>query len=150
MPILADEVILRLYVIGGRESCSGINIIKSSVSSMFAYRLLVLVSLILVVTILTSEAERAKSDLFKYRRNRQAKHEMRQYCGRRLSSTVQMICGSVYNSRFKKSNQEMDPYKTVENAKKMLKTRRNPRGIYEECCLRSCTRDELSSYCANP
>ncbi|XP_076641834.1 insulin-like peptide 2 isoform X3 [Halictus rubicundus] len=117
---------------------------------MFAYRLLVLVSLILVVTILTSEAERAKSDLFKYRRNRQAKHEMRQYCGRRLSSTVQMICGSVYNSRFKKSNQEMDPYKTVENAKKMLKTRRNPRGIYEECCLRSCTRDELSSYCANP
>ncbi|XP_076293279.1 insulin-like peptide 2 isoform X2 [Lasioglossum baleicum] len=117
---------------------------------MFAYRLLVLVSLILVVTILTTEAERANSDLFKYRRNRQVKHEARKYCGRELSSILQIICGSDYNPRFKKSNQEMDPYKTVENAKNMLKTRRNRRGIYEECCVKSCTTEELKSYCANP
>ncbi|XP_078034207.1 insulin-like peptide 2 isoform X2 [Augochlora pura] len=126
---------------------------------MFTYRLLVLVSLMLVATILTSEAERAKADLFKYRRNRQAKYEVRQYCGRSLSTTVQQICGSAYHARFKKSNQDMDsylysndvhPYKTVENAKKMLKVRRNPRGIYEECCLKSCTTEELRTYCANP
>nr|XP_033336465.1 LIRP [Megalopta genalis] len=126
---------------------------------MFAYRLLVLVSLMLVAIILTSEAVRAKANLFKYRRNRQAKNEVRQYCGRSLSSTVQMICGSTYHARFKKSNQEMDsyllsndirPYKTVQNAKKMLRVRRNPRGIHEECCARSCTTEELKSYCGNP
>ncbi|OAD54936.1 hypothetical protein WN48_05816, partial [Eufriesea mexicana] len=86
--------------------------------------------------------------------------EMQQYCGQILSSTLQKICGSVYNSRFKKSNQEIDinnymafsydqhPYKSIKNARKMIKFRRNSRGIHEECCLKSCTKEELRSYCA--
>ncbi|XP_015434147.1 PREDICTED: LIRP-like [Dufourea novaeangliae] len=129
---------------------------------MFAYRLYVLVSLILVVAILTSKTERAQSDVFQSRQNRQAdvRQEPRQYCGRSLSSTLQMICGGVYNSRFKKSNQEMvmdgyafindlHPYKSIENARKMLRFRRNSRGVYEECCLKMCSTEELRSYCGS-
>ncbi|XP_076240736.1 insulin-like peptide 2 [Calliopsis andreniformis] len=124
---------------------------------MFAYRLYLLVSLMLVKTILMSETEHTQSDVYQYGQKRQV-NEVRQYCGKSLSSSLQIICDSRYNPRFKKSNQEMEvddymlsnhliPYKTVENAKKMLRFQRNPRGIYEECCLRPCSTDELRSYC---
>lgn len=42
---------------------------------------------------------------------------------------------------------DLHPYKSVENARKMIKLRRHSRGIYEECCLKACTPEELRSYC---
>ncbi|KAG6794764.1 LIRP-like [Apis laboriosa] len=127
---------------------------------MFANRLYVFVNLVPVVVILVPVAEVVRSDVFQYGQKGQTVTEMHQYCGRTLSSTLQIMCGSVYNSRFKKSNQEMEmddymafygydlyPYKSIKNAKKMIRFRRNSKGIHEECCLKSCTTEELRSYC---
>ncbi|XP_076160367.1 insulin-like peptide 2 [Ptiloglossa arizonensis] len=127
---------------------------------MFAYRLYVLVSLILVIAILMPETEHVQSTVFQYRLKRQTEDERRKYCGGSLSNTLRMICGSVYNSRFKKNIPEMEidynafsndmhPYKSIENARKMLRFRRNSLGIYQECCLKSCSTQELRSYCGS-
>ncbi|XP_076624222.1 insulin-like peptide 2 [Colletes latitarsis] len=126
---------------------------------MFAYQLHVIVSLILVIAILMPETEHAQSVVFQYRLKRQAENEGRKYCGSNLASTLRMICGSVYNSRFKKNipememdygfNKDMHPYKSIESAKKMLRFRRNSLGIYQECCLKTCSTQELRSYCGS-
>ncbi|XP_031833052.1 insulin-like peptide 2 [Nomia melanderi] len=128
---------------------------------MLAYRLHVLVGLVLVVATLTSKTKHTQSDVFHNRRNRQANNsEARHYCGDRLTSALQKICDSVYYARFKRNDQETEkkgslssndfhPYKSIENAKKMLKVRRLSRGIREECCLGSCSMEELRSYCGS-
>ncbi|CAL7933442.1 unnamed protein product [Xylocopa violacea] len=132
---------------------------------MSAYRIYTLVTLMLVIAILMPEAQYTRSDVFQYGQNGQVVNDVpHQYCGRKLSSTLQIVCGSVYNSRFKKSNQvfsemevdnymtysyDLHPYKSIENARKMLRSRRNSRGIYEECCLKPCMIEELKSYCGS-
>ncbi|CAK9833458.1 unnamed protein product [Anthophora retusa] len=127
---------------------------------MPAYRLNAVMSLMLMIVILMPEAEHTRSDVFRYERKRQAGAELRKYCGVDLSSQLQNICAGVYNSRVKKSNQEMEmddymaynydlyPYKSIENARRMLRFRRDSQGIHEECCLKSCSKEELRSYCA--
>ncbi|KAK9300368.1 hypothetical protein QLX08_006910 [Tetragonisca angustula] len=127
---------------------------------MHTNRLYTLVSLMLLTVILMPIAGHAQSDMFQYGQKEQSMSEMHQYCGRMLSSTLEIMCGSVYNPRFKKSNQEMemDNYmgysydlhsylKSYKNAVEMIKFRRNTRGVHEECCLKSCTTEELRSYC---
>lgn len=61
--------------------------------------------LTIVITILMPETEHARSDVFREDKKRQILNEPQQYCGASLSSTLQVICRSVYNTRFKKSNQ---------------------------------------------
>ncbi|XP_076390242.1 insulin-like peptide 2 [Megachile rotundata] len=127
---------------------------------MFLYRLHALMYLMIVITILMQEMKYVRSDIFQKKLKRQTVSEVRQYCGESLSNTLGMICDSVYNSRFKKSNQEMEmndyafnydihPYKSIKNARKMLRFRRHSRGIYEECCVKSCSTEELRSYCGS-
>ncbi|XP_046143602.1 LIRP-like isoform X1 [Osmia bicornis bicornis] len=125
---------------------------------MFAYRLHTLMCLTIVITILMPETEHARSDVFQERQKRQTVTEPRQYCGQSLPENLHMICAGNYNSRFKKSNQEMEtddyafnydvhPYKSIKNARKMLRFRRYTKGIHEECCVKSCSTEELRTYC---
>lgn len=72
---------------------------------MIAFRLYALMSLSLVVAILMTEAEHTRSDVFQYDQKGQAANDRRQYCGRSLSTALQIICSSIYNPRFKKSNE---------------------------------------------
>lgn len=61
---------------------------------MFARRLYMLVSLILVIAILIFQSKG------------QAVSEVRQYyCGDNLSDTLRIMCHGVYNSRFKRGDQ---------------------------------------------
>ncbi|KOC67243.1 LIRP protein [Habropoda laboriosa] len=126
---------------------------------MSVYRLNALISLMLMIIILMPEAEHAKSNVFRYERKRQAEIEVRKYCGDNLSSALQRVCAGVYNTPFKKSNQEMEmddymaynydlhPYKSIENARRMLRFRRNSPGVHEECCSKPCSTEEIRSYC---
>lgn len=125
---------------------------------MFPYRSYVLASLILLITIEVSDTQ---LDIFQYEQKRETVNEPRKYCGKSLTNNLQLICRrNGYYSQFKRSNKETDfnnymlsnrliPYKTIENAKKMLRFRRDSQGIYEECCLKPCTTEELQSYCAS-
>ncbi|XP_017040461.1 probable insulin-like peptide 3 [Drosophila ficusphila] len=38
----------------------------------------------------------------------------------------------------------------TESSVQLLKTRRLREGVFDECCLKSCTMDELLTYCAKP
>ncbi|CAH0560670.1 unnamed protein product [Brassicogethes aeneus] len=95
----------------------------------------------------------------------------RKYCGENLSRILSTICQGKYNTLIKKdyykktfdADYQSDdpgpapatqPYRpsyalTRESANSMLSragTRRK-RGVYNECCEKSCSRDELTSYC---
>ncbi|XP_066999137.1 LIRP isoform X2 [Anabrus simplex] len=104
----------------------------------------------------------AQSDLFQINKRNSGK-----YCGRNLSNALQALCNGVYNTMFKKSDKdsEMDdgywipappvpeeplfPFSSRVNSAQLVSGsfRRQTRGVYDECCRKSCTLKELSSYC---
>ncbi|XP_001814181.1 LIRP [Tribolium castaneum] len=93
------------------------------------------------------------------------------YCGRRLSETLSTVCKGNYNTLNKKSDiHEMGasrrpgypslsqhsldyPYQSKANAASHHMSgfrRRKRRGVFNECCEKPCSLEELSQYCGGP
>lgn len=97
------------------------------------------------------------------------------YCGSRLSDALKFMCNGQYNSYFKtkktdQSSQYRGRRETVAGAEEEYWTpppalpfrdrlraaallenhRRVTRGVFDECCSKSCTIDELMNYCDVP
>ncbi|XP_075232465.1 LIRP-like [Lycorma delicatula] len=92
----------------------------------------------------------AQSDLFQMF----DKREIGKYCGKNLVAALQLICNGVYNSMFKKSSySDMEnvqyPFKCCANVTALMPGtfRRRTRGIYDECCRKSCSVREMAGYC---
>ncbi|XP_014486682.1 PREDICTED: LIRP-like [Dinoponera quadriceps] len=76
---------------------------------MFAYRLSVIVTLVLAVVFLVPESGNAQSDSSYHQLGTRMSVEVPQrYCGRRLSNILQTVCTGVYNNMFKKNVQQED------------------------------------------
>ncbi|KAI4491304.1 hypothetical protein M0802_010237 [Mischocyttarus mexicanus] len=91
---------------------------------------------------------------------------LHKYCGPNLSNALGLLCDGNYNSMFKKSGQEMEiddypfgfddsyPFRSAVTANAMMgrfvgrRFRREFKGAADECCAKSCTIQELTSYCA--
>lgn len=72
---------------------------------MFANRLNMLVTLMLAIALLVMGSESAQKDGYHHLKFKRNTVEIPQrYCGKRLSSALQVICDGVYNSMFKKSD----------------------------------------------
>lgn len=80
------------------------------------------------------------------------------YCGSRLSDALKFMCNGQYNSYFKTKKTPPPeeywappvqlPFRERLRAAAFLESRtRFTRGVYDECCSKSCTIDELMSYC---
>nr|CAH7713178.1 unnamed protein product [Callosobruchus chinensis] len=94
----------------------------------------------------------------------------RKYCGSHLAQALSAICRGNYNTLYK-----MNPYtkrhahfESSENTEDVQfpfqkrpdasllsnyarrRKRGAGKGVYNECCEKSCSREELSSYCAAP
>ncbi|KAJ8919307.1 hypothetical protein NQ315_003891 [Exocentrus adspersus] len=97
----------------------------------------------------------------------------KKYCGSHLSQALSAICKGNYNSLFKKqevyqkksywdpqypSGMPQDgqafPFQSRSQATSVMsnyrRRRRQIHGVYNECCEKSCSREELSAYCAPP
>ncbi|XP_019869068.1 bombyxin F-1 isoform X2 [Aethina tumida] len=95
----------------------------------------------------------------------------KQYCGEHLSKVLSAICQGNYNTLHKKYKRSADvsvqvdvasaaeamerynlnlPYTiSKESARSMLsRGRRKKRGVYNECCEKACSHEELRNYCA--
>ncbi|XP_014214291.1 probable insulin-like peptide 3 [Copidosoma floridanum] len=90
------------------------------------------------------------------------------YCGHKIPDTLSVVCKGAYNSMFKKDGNQAGsddyqyyddgmPFRRRNDATNLLarlayrRSRRQDQsnGIYNECCLKPCTIDELLSYCAD-
>ncbi|XP_056648408.1 bombyxin F-1 [Diorhabda sublineata] len=95
--------------------------------------------------------------------------ESQKYCGGQIGKALSTICKGNYNTikRITKiprpvyiddmysdmpaaRGESLEfPFQTKAEATSLLGKRRRKRtGVYTECCEKSCTREELSSYCA--
>ncbi|KAK3911192.1 LIRP protein [Frankliniella fusca] len=97
------------------------------------------------------------------------------YCGSRLSDALKFMCNGQYNSYFKtkkpadsagqyRGRREAAgpeeeywtpppalPFRDRLRAAALLENhRRVTRGVFDECCSKSCTIDELMNYCDGP
>ncbi|XP_066591752.1 LIRP-like isoform X2 [Prorops nasuta] len=125
---------------------------------MSTYRLCIFVTVLLVLVIILADLGHAQVDIFQYAQKR-PQNTVTKYCGIKLSNALHMVCNGMYNQMFKKSGQELESrdYGYVaqlspERANAMLsrfagRFRRESRGVYDECCVKACTTDELRSYC---
>ncbi|XP_024084204.1 LIRP-like [Cimex lectularius] len=95
------------------------------------------------------------------------KRSSQKYCGPEIHEALRVICNGYYNHMFKKSynfeddrmnvfleGEETDdliPINSKENALSMFSKNyfRNKKGVYDECCRKSCSISELTSYCAD-
>ncbi|XP_034937596.1 LIRP-like isoform X2 [Chelonus insularis] len=130
-------------------------------------RINIIIFLVLVVTLMVAHPTSSQSDIFQYGDKRQdLSGPMHRYCGKQLSNALQILCNGVYNSMFKKSDQEMEidadypypydyPLRSRASANAMwgrfggVRFRRESRGVHDECCVKSCSLQELMSYCGN-
>nr|SOX29888.1 Insulin-like Peptide 2 (ILP2) [Blattella germanica] len=108
----------------------------------------------------------AQSDLFQFA----DKRNTNKYCGRNLANMLQLVCNGNYYPMFKKSSQDMDdmndsgfwiqpstmeeqqlqyPFRSRSSASALVSGsfRRRTRGVYDECCRKSCSIQEMASYC---
>ncbi|XP_034249586.1 LIRP-like isoform X2 [Thrips palmi] len=83
------------------------------------------------------------------------------YCGSRLSDALKFLCNGQYNSYFKTNKTPPPeeywappvqlPFRDRLRAASLLESRtqrtRVTRGVFDECCSKSCTIDELMAYC---
>lgn len=80
------------------------------------------------------------------------------YCGSRLSDALKFLCNGQYNSYFKTNKTPPPeeywappvqlPFRERLRAAAFLESRtRFTRGVFDECCSKSCTIDELMAYC---
>ncbi|CAH1983925.1 unnamed protein product [Acanthoscelides obtectus] len=96
------------------------------------------------------------------------KTSSRKYCGSHLAQALSAICRGNYNTLRKnnpytkrhaqfESSETMDdpeyPFKKRADASLLSnyakrRKRGAGKGVYNECCEKSCSREELSSYCA--
>ncbi|XP_001601730.2 LIRP [Nasonia vitripennis] len=132
---------------------------------MSTSRLSGLVTLTFAILLLLQLVQ-AQSDVYQYEQKRQGASK---YCGQQLSNALQLVCHGRYNPMFKKSvgqGMEMDdypfnyddsyPFRSRAVANAMMgrfgagRFRRDSRGVHDECCLKSCTMNEMRSYCAIP
>ncbi|CAG9864384.1 unnamed protein product [Phyllotreta striolata] len=105
--------------------------------------------------------------------NRQPQGPMK-YCGSQIGQALSVVCKGNYNTlkridRYSRPNwdtmygdapmaepaapsAEEFPYRSRAEAASVMggKRRKKRWGVYNECCEKSCTREELSSYCAPP
>ncbi|XP_063989420.1 uncharacterized protein LOC135168808 [Diachasmimorpha longicaudata] len=123
------------------------------------------ISTLVVVVAFTIQFIHTQSDVYQYGNKRQAGSSAHKYCGKHLSNALQLICDGLYNPMFKKSGQgiEMDdypymydfPFRTRATANTMMgqvsgkRFRRQSRGVHDECCVKSCSISELTSYCGH-
>ncbi|KAG8225997.1 hypothetical protein J437_LFUL003056 [Ladona fulva] len=95
------------------------------------------------------------------------KRSSSKFCGTNLSNALQLVCNGIYNPMFKKSppgefadpdnespywlpplEEIQFPFRPKASAKVLIGSfRRQKRGVYDECCRKSCTVNELTSYC---
>ncbi|RZC34625.1 Insulin domain containing protein [Asbolus verrucosus] len=88
------------------------------------------------------------------------------YCGKHLSQTLSAVCKGNYNTLTKKTDiydtwdaqytadgqRGLDfPYRSKVNARSLITHygRRRRRGVFNECCEKPCSHEELSSYCGS-
>ncbi|XP_035223271.1 LIRP-like [Stegodyphus dumicola] len=92
-----------------------------------------------------------------------------QVCGQDLANALSVVCGEGYNEERKRKRNfgtelaEIDSYPQwlafaltssgqrearQTNPEQIAFHNRRPRGIVDECCMRSCTIETLMSYCA--
>ncbi|XP_060531996.1 bombyxin B-2-like [Cylas formicarius] len=79
----------------------------------------------------------------------------KKYCGSHLAETLATICQGKYNT-MKPAHRRKNipsPERTYFSAMattllENLGKNRRRRGVYNECCEKSCSREELSLYCA--
>ncbi|XP_044018613.1 LIRP-like isoform X2 [Aphidius gifuensis] len=132
-----------------------------------------MLALLLVMSFIAVNLTNCQSDLYDYIQKRhenpaESKSASMYYCGQKLSSALQLLCNGIYNVMLKKNNQELDmdnfayfynwPLSPRASANSMMgigrfggeRFRRQSRGIHDECCLRSCSINELKSYCGEP
>ncbi|KAK2580605.1 hypothetical protein KPH14_007723 [Odynerus spinipes] len=137
--------------------------------TMSTYRFNVIAALMLLVVSILVELGSTQSGMFPYEDKRQSL-TLHKYCGKNLSNALRLLCDGVYNSMFKKSGQdlvglemEMDdypfgydesyPFRSAVTANAMMgrfagrRFRRESRGVYDECCAKACSIQELTSYC---
>ncbi|XP_046667028.1 LIRP-like [Homalodisca vitripennis] len=81
------------------------------------------------------------------------------YCGDSLKNALSLICSGGFNKRsgddLVETNVLSDDPETVRlfrdrNIARSLRLRQRARGVADECCHRSCSINELSSYCVSP
>nr|WLY76839.1 insulin-like peptide transcript variant X3 [Galleria mellonella] len=80
--------------------------------------------------------------------------EKQNYCGRRLAMTMAYVCNNNLVKRSSGSTfdhisgyRQLDwPWIAPQNARSLS---RNKRQIVYECCINSCTTEELLTYCPN-
>nr|UES72907.1 insulin-like protein 3 [Carausius morosus] len=122
------------------------------------------VQVIAVLIVCVSTVTQAQSSAYQYGKRSQA-------CGKDLANMLQLVCGSRYNNLFKKSPPEEPkaeepywleplpmgdeppfPFRVPPQARSIIpgSFRRLKRGLVDECCSKSCTIDEMRSYCAPP
>ncbi|BFF98829.1 probable insulin-like peptide 1 [Drosophila madeirensis] len=81
-------------------------------------------------------------------------------CGQALSDAMDVVCAHGYNTLPKKRSEPLDEadfalsplLSSLYGAEVLIQTRRHRRqrssgGIYDECCVLSCSYQELASYC---
>ncbi|XP_063227914.1 LIRP-like isoform X2 [Bacillus rossius redtenbacheri] len=121
------------------------------------------VQVIVVLIVCISAIARTQPSAHQYGKRSQA-------CGKDLANMLQLVCGSRYNNLFKKSPPE-DNLRWAALIRRLVDTagdlslqqqqqqarsvipgafRRLKRGLVDECCAKSCSIDEMRSYCAPP
>ncbi|XP_069696371.1 LIRP-like isoform X2 [Periplaneta americana] len=121
--------------------------------------------LVAVAALCLCTLAQAQSDLFQFA----DKRNTNKYCGRNLANMLQLVCNGNYYPMFKKSSQDVDdmndsgfwiqsqpvqepqlqfPFRSRTSASLIPDSfRRRTRGVYDECCRKSCTVQEMASYC---
>ncbi|XP_065331398.1 LIRP-like isoform X2 [Cloeon dipterum] len=84
------------------------------------------------------------------------------YCGKHLANALHLVCDGVYfvpewNKKSLPDTQDYwqdesnYPFRSRASASQLIpsnrRVRRKPRGIVDECCLKSCSIQEMKSYC---
>ncbi|XP_015188910.1 PREDICTED: LIRP-like [Polistes dominula] len=128
---------------------------------MSTYRFNVFATFVLIVA---SFLIKFGNTQYSYQDKRQSM-TLHKYCGQNLSNALGLLCDGVYNSMFKKSGQEMEiadypfgfddsyPFRSAVTANAMMgrfagrRFRRESRGVYDECCVKPCSIQELATYC---
>nr|XP_023013278.1 LIRP-like isoform X1 [Leptinotarsa decemlineata] len=102
------------------------------------------------------------------------RQEPRTYCGGYLAQALSTICKGNYNTLHKKNNYSRRvswdttgymsdmpsgdstyPFQSKSEATNFMggthrRRKRYPHGVFNECCEKSCSKEELSTYCAAP
>ncbi|XP_049765220.1 LIRP isoform X1 [Schistocerca cancellata] len=133
--------------------------------------------LLAVLAVCLCTATQAQSDLFLLSPKRSgAPQPVARYCGEKLSNALKIVCRGNYNPMFKKASQDVsdaeseDNYWSGQSADEEVEApalppypvlarpsagglltaavfRRRTRGVFDECCRKSCSISELQTYC---